>query len=139
MVGRGSEGAARALTSAAPSGVVVSHLGAAEVHAVDGPVDVLYISAAGRYTESLQALQRWGSRVVPAGTMLIDVSRSRAMTAALLRGAGMSPAWRYSGREGSLVEYTRADLARGARALDLVAHCALVPSLVMTLARRRDG
>ncbi len=105
---------------------------------VDGPIDVLYVGGTGRYSASVEALERWGARVVPGGTMFVHGAfAAPPTTAALLRTVGSSSAWRYFGRDGELAEYTRADLTRGERVLDAIVQLAQLPAFARELARRR--
>lgn len=138
VAGHRAASAAHALAAAAPEGVAVVPVAPDALDAVDGPIDVLYVGGAGRYTAALEALERWGARVVPGGTLFVQGAfHSPPVTAALLRSVGQSPGWRYSGRTGSLAEYTRADLMRGERVLDGVGQLAQLPSFARAVIRRR--
>lgn len=136
--GHGAPDAARAMAAAAPSGVQVLTVAPGELEAIDGPIDVLFVGPTGRYSTAVEALERWSARVVPAGTMFVfGAFTVPALTAALLRSIGSSPGWRYFGRDGSLAEYTRANLTRGERTLDAVAQVAQLPGFARVTARRR--
>lgn len=140
VIGRFTGPAVEVLTGAASEGVEVLAVGADALGAVDGPIDLLYVGAPGRYTQALEALERWGGRVVPSGTLFVQGAFSAPpVTGAMLRFLGTSPAWRYAGREGSLAEYTRAVLTPGERVLDGIVHVAQLPSFARALARRRTA
>ncbi|MDX6689545.1 MAG: hypothetical protein QOG15_1002 [Solirubrobacteraceae bacterium] len=138
MTGEVAPDAARALTDGAKDGVEVLALAPDEVARVDGPIDVLFIGPAGRYSKAIDVFERWPARVVPGGTLFVHGAFATApLTAALLRTVGASRAWRYFGRDGSLAEYFRADLGHGERVLDAIAQIAQLPWFARGLARRR--
>jgi SAM-dependent methyltransferase len=121
----------------------VRALSQAALDDVDGPVDVLWVDGAHRYGPALEDLVRWGARVRPGGAMLVhDAFSSIGVTLALLRGVVFSSGWRYVGRAGSLVEYTRAPAGRSSALRQL----ALLPWFaknvvlkVLTVLRLRRG
>jgi len=77
---------------------------------VSGPIDVLYIDGAHRYTAARSDIRSWGARVAPGGTMLIhDSFSSVGVTLAIARELVCGRRFRYVGRSRSLSEY-RADL-----------------------------
>jgi hypothetical protein len=138
MTGDVAPEAARALTSGARDGVEVLMLAPDEVELVDGPIDVLFIGPAGRYSSAIDVFERWPVRVVPGGTLFVyGAFATPPLTAALLRTIGASRAWRYFGREGALAEYFRADLSHGERVLDAIAQIAQLPWFARGLAHRR--
>ncbi len=138
VVGHGDHAATDALVAAVPGGVEVVAVTPKELDRIDGPIDILVIGRTGRYSEAVEALERWGTRVVPGGVLFVHGAFVVApVTAALLRSIGTAPAWRYAGREGALAEYTRADLTRGERALDSVAQLAQLPAFARAATRRR--
>jgi len=138
MTGEVAPEAARALTDGAREGVEVLQLAPDDVALVDGPIDVLFIGPAGRYSAAIDIFERWPSRVVPGGTLFVHGAfATPPLTAALLRTIGASRAWRYFGREGTLAEYFRADLNHGERVLDAIAQIAQLPWFARRLARRR--
>lgn len=140
MTGDVAPEALAAVVDAAQPGVEVLALAAGEVGRVDGSIDMLYIGPAGRYGASVEIFQRWPGRVVPGGTLFVyGAFAGRSLTAALLRTIGASRAWRYFGREGTLVEYVRADLTIGERVLDAIAQLAQMPSFARRRARRRPA
>ena len=82
---------------------------------VTGPVDVLFIDGAHRYRPARDDIRLWGSRVGPGGTMLLhDAFNAIGVTGAQMRLLLLSADWRYCGRCGSLAEYRRERLSRGA-------------------------
>ena len=95
-----------------------SHEALAEVA---GPVDVLYIDGAHRFTPALADVREWGDRVAPGGTMLVhDAFSSIGVTLALLRGQLLREGWRYIGRSRSLAEYRREPIRGRERAFSAV-------------------
>lgn len=138
MTGHVATKALAAVTGAARPGVDVLALGPGEVARVDGSIDMLFIGPAARYSAAVEIFQRWPGRVVPGGTLFVDGAfETPPLTAALLRTVGVSRAWRYFGRDGSLAEYVRADLTIGERVLDAFAQLAQIPSFLRRLERRR--
>jgi hypothetical protein len=120
----------------------------AEAHAdVDGPVALLYVDGAHRYGPARADLANWGRRVRPGGAMLVhDAFSSVGVTLALLAECVFSSRWRYAGRTGSLAEYERASLDRGARARNALRQLAELPWFarnlaikVLIVARLRSG
>ena len=138
MTGAVSASAREAAAAGAGEGVEVLVVGEAEVKAVDGSVDVLFIGPTARFSDALDLFQRWPGRVVPGGTLFVyGAFASPALTAALLRTIGSSRAWRYFGRDGALAEYVHAELSAGERVLDAIAQAAQMPYFARTLAHRR--
>lgn len=138
MTGDVAPDAARALTDGAREGVEVLELAPDDVGLVDGPIDVLFIGPAGRYSAAIDVFERWPARVVPGGTLFVHGAfATPPLTAALLRTIGSSRAWRYFGREGALAEYFRADLNHGERILDAIAQIAQLPWFARGLVHRR--
>jgi predicted O-methyltransferase YrrM len=83
---------------------------------VDGAIDVLHVDGAHRYAPARDDIADWGARVKPGGRMLIhDSFSSIGVTGAQLRLLALSARWRYTGRDGSLAEYRREDLAGAQR------------------------
>ena len=81
---------------------------------VGGPIDVLYIDGAHRYTPALADIRAWGERVGDGGTMLIhDSFSSIGVTGAIMRCLVFGGRFRYVGRARSMTIY-RADLGSGA-------------------------
>lgn len=136
--GGGSAATADLLRAVVVPGVDVVDAPPDGVDRVDGPIDMLVIGPVVPYSQAVDTIERWSSRVVPAGSMfVIGAFILPAQTAALLRTAGSSPGWRYFGRDGSLAEYTRADLHSGERLLNGIAQLAQVPGFARSAARRR--
>ena len=80
---------------------------------VSGPIAVLFIDGAHRYTQARSDVRSWGARVEPGGTMLIhDAFSSVGVTLAISRELTFGDRFRYVGRSRSLAEY-RADLGTG--------------------------
>ena len=137
MTGDVAPAAARALAAGARKDIEVLELADDDIALVDGPIDVLFIGPAGRYSAAIDLFERWPVRVVPGGTLFVHGAfAAPPLTAALLRTIGASRAWRYFGREGALAEYFRADLNQGERVLDAIAQIAQLPSFARGLARR---
>ena len=130
--------ATRALSAGAAPGVEVLELAPDDIASLDGPIDVLFIGPAGRYSLAVDIFERWPGRVVPGGTLFVHGAfASPPLTAALLRTIGSSRAWRYFSREGALAEYFRADLSHGERVLDAIAQVAQLPWFARGMAQRR--
>ena len=115
-----------------------------EAHsAVDRPVDLLWVDGAHRYRPALADLRDWGDRVAPGGAMLVhDAFSSIGVTLALLRSVVFSRRWRYVGRAGSLVAYSRSrgGLSSAARQLALLPWFGWnVVLKVLTVLRLRRG
>lgn len=138
VTGGGSAHVAALLREAAVPGVHVLDVAPDDVDSVDGPVDMLVIGPVVPYTWAVDTIERWSTRVVPAGSMFVIGAFSvPALTAALLRTAGSSPGWRYFSREGNLAEYTRADLRSGERLLNGIAQVSQLPGFGRAALRRR--
>jgi hypothetical protein len=129
---RGDADHAAFLANLARAGVAdrVRHVRAfsADAHgAVDGPLSLLYVDGAHRFSPARADLAGWGRRVVPGGTMLVhDAFSSIGVTLALLVVCAGSREWRYVGRTGSLAEYERR-VAAGGRARDVARHVRELP------------
>jgi predicted O-methyltransferase YrrM len=96
---------------------------------VEGPIDVLHIDGAHRFTPARDDIRAWGGRVAPGGVMLIhDSFSSIGVTLAILSSLLLSGRWRYVGRSRSLAEY-RAEPVHGvaARAANVGRQLAQVP------------
>lgn len=78
---------------------------------VDGELDVLFVDGAHRFGPARDDLVRWGTRVRPGGRMLVHDSFSSIGVTLALATTTLSPRgrWRYTGRDGSLAEFERAD------------------------------
>jgi predicted O-methyltransferase YrrM len=113
----GEEDAALFRANLARAGVAdrvrhVRRFSADALDVVDGDVDVLYVDGAHRFGPARDDLVRWGARVRPGGRMLVhDSFSSLGVTLALLLVTVRGRRWRYAGRDGSLAEYRREDLA----------------------------
>jgi predicted O-methyltransferase YrrM len=84
---------------------------------VAGPIDVLYIDGAHRYTPARDDIRSWGERVAPGGVLLIhDAFNAIGVTGAQLRLLVFGTEFCYLGRDGSLVEYRRREMSDGERA-----------------------
>lgn len=95
---------------------------------VDGPVDLLYVDGAHRYTPARADIRGWGDRVVPGGTMLIhDSFSSVGVTLAILRTLLLGRDWRYRGRSGSMTEYRRERLGPRSRITNAARQAAQLP------------
>jgi hypothetical protein len=97
---------------------------------VEGPLSLLYVDGAHRFTPARDDIARWGARVAPGGTMLVhDAWSSVGVTGALLAECVLSPRWRYRGRVGSLADFERVgEPVRGAaRARDALRQLAELP------------
>ena len=138
LTGDIARGATQALSAGAAPGVEVIALAPDEIARLDGPIDVLFIGPARRFSLAVDLFERWPGRVVPGGTLFVHGAfATPPLTAALLRTVGASRAWRYFGREGALAEYFRADLSHGERVLDAIAQVAQLPWFARQVARRR--
>jgi predicted O-methyltransferase YrrM len=83
---------------------------------VDGPVDLLHVDGAHRFTPARHDLRSWGSRVAPGGCLLVhDAFSSVGVTGAIGAELLLSRHWRYVGRSGSLAEYRRQSMTGRAR------------------------
>jgi hypothetical protein len=84
---------------------------------VPGPISVLYIDGAHRYSPAREDIRRWGSRVERSGTLLLhDSFSSIGVTMAICRELMLGRRFRYIGRSRSLTEY-RNDLGSGGLAV----------------------
>jgi len=138
LTGDIAPGATQARSAGAAPGVEVIALAPDEIARLDGPIDVLFIGPARRFSLAVDLFERWPGRVVPGGTLFVHGAfATPPLTAALLRTVGPSRAWRYFGREGALAEYFRADLSHGERVLDAIAQVAQLPWFARQVARRR--
>jgi hypothetical protein len=115
--GRGADDARAFAENLARAGVAdrVRHVRAFSLDAladVPGPFDVLFVDGAHRFGPARGDLVRWGDRVAYGGRMLVhDAWSSVGVTLALLTTTVFSRRWRYAGREGSLAEFVREDVA----------------------------
>lgn len=101
---------------------------------VPGSVDVLYVDGAHRFGPALGDLRRWGDRVRPGGRMLVhDSFSSIGVTLALLLVTFLGAQWRYVGRDGSLAEFVREDLAPRARVRNALVQAAQLPWFVRNI------
>jgi predicted O-methyltransferase YrrM len=79
---------------------------------VPGPFDVLFVDGAHRFGPAREDVVSWGDRVRHGGRLLVhDAWSSVGVTLALLTTTVFSRRWRYAGREGSLAEFVREDVA----------------------------
>jgi predicted O-methyltransferase YrrM len=102
---------------------------------VSGPVDLLFVDGAHRYSPARDDIARWGARVAPGGTMLVhDAFSSLGVTLALLRVIVGSGGWRYLGRTRSLAEYRREPVRGAARLGNAGRQLAALPWFVRNLA-----
>ena len=96
----------------------VRHVRAFSDHAhgeVGGPISLLFIDGAHRYSPARSDIHAWGGRVEDGGTMLLhDSFSSIGVTMAICRELMFSARFRYVGRSRSLAEF-RADLDGGLR------------------------
>lgn len=98
---------------------------------VGGPVDLLYVDGAHRYTPARDDIAGYGALVRDGGTMLIHDSYSAiGVTLAAIRLLFFSADWRYVGRSGTLAEYRRERLGPSARLSDLGRQIAELPYFV---------
>ncbi|MGZ4806069.1 MAG: class I SAM-dependent methyltransferase [Ilumatobacteraceae bacterium] len=78
--------------------------------AVSGPVSLLFIDGAHRYSPARNDIHAWGARVEDGGTMLLhDSFSSIGVTLAICRELMFGKRFRYVGRSRSLAEF-KADL-----------------------------
>jgi predicted O-methyltransferase YrrM len=97
---------------------------------VEGPLAMLYVDGAHRFTPARDDIARWGARIAPDGVMLVhDSFSSIGVTGALLAECVARGGWRYAGRTGSLAEYRRlaAPLRGSERARDAARQLAQLP------------
>jgi hypothetical protein len=113
---------------------------------IAGEIDLLHIDGAHRYGPARDDVAGWGGRVRPGGRMLIHDSFSAiGVTGAQLRLLVFSARFRYLGRDGSLADYRREDLAGRERAANALRQLAELPwfarnvavKLLLTLRLRR--
>ena len=98
---------------------------------VPGRVELLYIDGAHRFVPARADIREWGAKVAPDGTLLIhDSFSSVGVTLALVTELFASPQFAYVGRSGSLAEYRRGFLTRGARARSGARQVAQLPWFV---------
>jgi precorrin-6B methylase 2 len=110
---------------------------------VPGSLDVLFVDGAHRFGPARADLVSWGDRVGYGGRMLVhDAWSSVGVTFALLSTTVFSRRWRYAGREGSLAEFVREDVAiagnaaRQLRELGWFARNLVVKGLIVARVRR---
>jgi predicted O-methyltransferase YrrM len=110
---------------------------------VPGPVDVLFVDGAHRFGPARDDLVHWGDRVRAGGRMLVhDAWSSIGVTLALLTTTVLTRRWRYVGRDGSLAEFVREDVAgmgnaaRQLRELPWFARNLVVKALILARLRR---
>lgn len=102
---------------------------------VPGVLDLLYVDGAHRFSAARLDVSEWGARVAPGGTLLIhDAFSSVGVTGAIATELLTSPEFLYVGRSGSLVEYRREQLDRGARRRNVARQLAQLPWFVRNLA-----
>lgn len=112
----------------------VRALSDAALDAVSGAVALLYVDGAHRYGPARSDIEQWGARVAPGGTMLVhDAFNAIGVTLAQLRLLFFSSQWRYRGRTGSLAEYRRERLGRGAAGVNALRQLADMPFFVRNL------
>jgi hypothetical protein len=100
----------------------------------EDPVDLLYVDGAHRYTAARDDLAGWGSRVRTGGTLLVhDAFSSVGVTLALMRLIVFGSEWSWQGREGSLAEYRREDLAVAERLRSTVLQLTQLPWFIRNL------
>ena len=96
--------------------------------AVEGEIDLLYIDGAHRYAPARSDIVLWGARVADGGTLLIhDSFSSVGVTGAIATALLAGPGFRYVGREGSMAEYRKEQLAPTARATNAARQLAELP------------
>jgi predicted O-methyltransferase YrrM len=110
---------------------------------VPGPIDVLFVDGAHRFGPARDDIVRWGDRVRAGGRMLVhDAWSSVGVTLALLTTTVVSGRWSYVGRDGSLAEFVRSDVAvapnalRQLRELGWFARNLVVKALILARVRR---
>lgn len=102
---------------------------------VVGPIDLLHIDGAHRFSPASDDIKRWGDRVGAGGTLLIhDSFSSVGVTLASVANLLLSGRWRYVGRSRSLAEYRREPVRGAARAANVGRQLAQLPWLVRNLA-----
>jgi predicted O-methyltransferase YrrM len=105
------------------------------LHAVEGPVSLLFVDGAHRYRPARDDLARWGARVRPGGTLLVhDAFSAVGVTLAQLRLLAHSGDFRYVGRTRSLAEYRRQPMAGRARVANALRQLAQLPWFARNLA-----
>lgn len=103
--------------------------------AVSGPIRVLYVDGAHRYSPARSDIREWGTRVQPGGVLLIhDSFSSLGVTLAILRELFLGQRYRYVGRARSLTVY-HADLdgTWGARLSNASRQAAQLPWFIKNL------
>jgi hypothetical protein len=86
LTGDIARGATQALSAGAAPGVEVIALAPDEIARLDGPIDVLFIGPARRFSLAVDLFERWPGRVVPGGTLFVHGAfATPPLTAALLR------------------------------------------------------
>lgn len=97
-------------------------------HLVPGDIHFLYIDGAHGYGPALDDITRWGTRVVPGGSMAIhDVFTSVFVTLAVMRSLWASPEWRYVGRDRSLAVFEKVPLGGRERLTNFGRQAASLP------------
>ena len=82
--------------------------------AVSGPLSLLYVDGAHRYSAVRADIVSWGERVMPGGWMLVhDAFSSVGVTLAILRELAFGRNFVYRSRVSSLVVYQRAPYPLG--------------------------
>ena len=100
-----------------------------------GPVDLLHIDGAHRFTPARADIRHWGARVAPGGTMLIhDAFSSVGVTAAIAAELLVSDGWRYASRSRSLAEYRKQRVAGAARLANVGRQLVQLPWFTRNLA-----
>jgi SAM-dependent methyltransferase len=95
---------------------------------VSDDLDLLYVDGAHRYRPARADIRGWGARVRDGGTMLVhDGFSSVGVTLALLRECVVGGGWEYTGRDSSMVEYRRRNLAPRERLRSIGRQLALLP------------
>src|SRR5581483_12028326 len=103
----------------------------------DGEVQLLYIDGAHRYGPARDDIRVWGGRVAPGGMVLIhDSFSSVGVTLAILRELAFGFRFRYVGRSGSMTEYRRELVARGARVRNALRQLGELPWFVTNVGRK---
>ena len=98
---------------------------------VEGQIALLYVDGAHRYGPARAAIERWGDRVAPGGTMLVhDAYNAVGVMLAQLRLLFLSRRWRYAGRSRSLAEYRREELTGAERLRNAAAQARGIPWFV---------
>jgi predicted O-methyltransferase YrrM len=102
---------------------------------VPGPIDLLHVDGAHRYTPASDDIATWGAKVVDGGSVLIhDSFSSVGVTLALATKLAFSGRWRYAGRSRSLAEYVREPVSGTARLANVGRQLAQLPWFARNLA-----